>query len=123
MSNKQYGMTFISLAALLSAGGFVLMVFFQMWPSYLNNFKIKDAMAATESMPSIETMSESEIRQSLQKRFNIGYVEGIDTNKDIQIIKKGTYLSVKTEYEVIKPIVGNVSVLMYFNEGFEKGKI
>ena len=69
----------------------------------------------------IEELTETEIRDSLSKRFNINYVYDV-TQDDITITKYQDYLRVAIEYEVIRKIAGNLSVLVEFNDFIEVGQ-
>jgi hypothetical protein len=44
------------------------------------------------------------------------------TQDDIKISKHGGYLKVAIQYEVVKKLVGNLSVLAQFNDVIEVGQ-
>jgi hypothetical protein len=44
------------------------------------------------------------------------------TQDDITITKQSNYLKVAIEYEVVKPLVGNLSALVEFNDVIEIGQ-
>jgi len=71
--------------------------------------------------PGIEEQSESEIRKSLSKHFDMNYVNDV-TQENITIARHENYLKVVIEYEVVKNIVGNLSVLVAFNDVMEINK-
>jgi len=87
----------------------------------MNHSKVVNALAAIESTPDVETLSKREILSSLDKRFNMNYVEDVD-RKDIEIIKQGNYVKVEIVYERVEKILGNLSVLVQFDESFEAGE-
>ncbi len=97
----------------------VVLLVLKIAPIYMNHSKVKNALEAVEAMPDIETMSKREIETSLSKRFNLNYVEDVTLN-DVEIVKQPDYLSVRISYEVVQPIIGNLSVLVEFDDGFEK---
>jgi len=72
-------------------------------------------------MPGIESKSESEIRSALGKQFEMNYVYDVN-QKDVKVLKHGTYLKVTIEYEVAKKLVGNLSALAEFNDVIEVGQ-
>mgnify|MGYP003857977565 CR=1 FL=1 len=86
----------------------------------MNHSKVVNSLAAVESMPDVETLSKREILNSLNKRFNMNYVENVD-KRDIEIIKQGNYVKVEIVYERVEKILGNLSVLVQFEESFEAG--
>ncbi|MEY3882494.1 MAG: hypothetical protein RIQ94_3290 [Pseudomonadota bacterium] len=90
-------------------------------PIYLNHSKVVSTLAELKKTTGIEDQSEAEIRDSLSKRFNINYVDDV-TQKDITITRHENYLKVVIAYEVITNIVGNLSVLVEFNDVMEIGK-
>jgi hypothetical protein len=50
----------------------------------------------------------------------MNYVEHV-TNDNIKIVAQPGYVRVEIDYERVEPIVGNLSVLVEFHEGFEAG--
>ena len=117
---NQQGLTFISLVFILGLIGFFVLLGLKIGPIYLNHSKVVSALADIKKNPDIEVQSESEIRNSLSKRFDINYVDDV-TQDDITITRHGNYLKVVIEYEVARKIVGNLSVLVEFNDNIEVG--
>lgn len=64
-------------------------------------------------------MSESELRQALDKRFLINQVEAIKVD-DLVFSREGGVLIISTDYEVREPMFYNVSIVMTFKEEFSK---
>ena len=118
---RQQGLTFISLVFILGLIAFFVLLGLKIGPIYLDHSKVVSALAEIEKTPDIEEQSEAEIRDSLNKRFNINYVYDV-TQDDITITKYGNYLKVAIEYEVVRKIVGNLSVLVEFNDVIEVGQ-
>lgn len=87
----------------------------------MDHAKVVNALAAVEETTDIQFKSKSEVLSSLKKRFNFNYVYDIEDD-DISIIKEGNYLKVDIEYEVVEKLVGNLSVLVEFHDGFEAGE-
>jgi len=87
----------------------------------MNHSKVVNALSAVESTPDVETLSKRDILVSLNKRFGMNYVENVDKN-DIEIIKQGDYVRVEIVYERVEKIIGNLSVLVQFDESFEAGE-
>jgi len=118
---KQQGLTFISLVFVLGLIAFFVILGLKIGPIYLNHSKVVSTLAELKKTTGIEDQSEAEIRDSLSKRFNINYVDDV-TQKDITITRNENYLKVVIAYEVITNIVGNLSVLVEFNDVMEIGK-
>ena len=120
-SNKgQRGLTFLSIVLILGLIVFFVLLGLKIAPIYMNHSKVVNAMAALENMPDIDVMSKREILVSLNKRFNMNYVEKVGGD-DITITKASNYTKVEIEYEVVEKLVGNLSVLVEFNESVEAG--
>lgn len=110
---KQVGAT---LMGMLFVGGlvvFVAMLGMKLFPAYQQFFSVKSVIRAMKQEP-LNTMSKSEILASFNRRADVGYVTAI-TSKDLEIGKNASGETVVTaKYQVITPLVGNISALMDF---------
>ncbi len=120
-SKHQQGLTFISLVFILGLIAFFVLLGLKIGPIYLNHSKVVSTLSELKRTPDIEYQSESEIRNSLSKRFNINYVNDV-TQENITITRHENYLKIVIEYEVVKNIAGNLSVLITFNDVMEVNK-
>jgi hypothetical protein len=120
-SKHQQGLTFISLVFILGLIAFFVLLGLKIGPIYLNHSKVVSTLSELKKTPDIEYQSESEIRNSLSKRFNINYVNDV-TQENITITRHENYLKIVIEYEVVKNIAGNLSVLITFNDVMEANK-
>jgi cell division protein FtsX len=120
LPKHQRGLTFISLCVLLFIFGFFVFLILKIGPIYLDHNKVASALANLKKDPAFPTMTEQEIRRSLDNRFNIGYVDFIDS-EDITISKSNNYVKVEIDYEVLKPMAYNLSVLVEFHDMIETG--
>ncbi len=119
---KQRGMTMISLVLLLAVIGAVVILVLKITPVYMNHGKVVSALEGIKGTTNIQTQSKAEVITSLSKRFVVNSVTGIDPEKDITITKNGDYLKVQIQYQVEQPLVGNLFVLMKFDDVIEAGK-
>ncbi len=117
---KQRGLTFISIAFLLALIGFFTLLTLKIAPIYINHSRVVNAVKAVEGTTDIVTKSKAEIKTSLEKRFDMNYVEHV-TNDDIKIVAQPGYVRLDIDYERVEPLFGNLSVLVVFHEGFEAG--
>ncbi len=120
-SKHQQGLTFISLVFILGLIAFFVLLGLKIGPIYLNHSKVVSTLSELKRTPDIEYQSEPEIRNSLSKRFNINYVNDV-TQENITITRHENYLKIVIEYEVVKNIAGNLSVLITFNDVIEVNK-
>jgi Tfp pilus assembly protein PilE len=118
---RQQGLTFISLVFVLGFIAIIVLLALKIGPIYLDHSKVVSALAEIEKTPDIQEQSQAQIRDSLNKRFNMNYVYDV-TQDDITITKQSNYLKVAIEYEVVKPLVGNLSALVEFNDVIEAGQ-
>ncbi len=118
--NKQRGLTFISLVFVLGLIAFFTLLVLKIAPIYFNNSKVRNAVAAVRESTDVTTKTRSEILSSLQKRFDMNYVEHVSP-EDIKIVAQPGYVRLDIDYERVEPIMGNLSVLVEFHEGFEVG--
>lgn len=118
---RQQGLTFISLIFVLGLIGFFTLLVLKIAPIYIDHGKVLSALAALEKTADIKTKSAHEVRESLNKRFNMNYVYDV-TQDDIKVTKHGNYLKVQIAYEKVEKIVGNLSVLVEFDDVIEVGQ-
>ena len=114
-TQKQYGMTMLSWLVVLGVAVFFILIGIKMVPTYLENYAIKQVLATMENDRSVRKMTPNEMKKSFMKRIKINSV--YEFNRDWIKIKKekfGTRFSV--DYEIRKPVTGNVSIVMAFSE-------
>ena len=120
-TKRQSGYTLISLIFILGLIGFFILLIMKIGPIYLDHSKVVSALAAIENTTDVETRSEAEIRSTLSKRFDMNYVSDVKA-QELKITKRGSYLKVEANYEVVEKIAGNLSVLVEFNDVVEVGQ-
>lgn len=117
----QRGYTLISLIFILGLIAFFVLLILKITPIYMDHSKVTNALAALKQTTDVQSMSEGEIRSTLDKRFNLNYVNDVKM-ENVRVIKRGNYLRVEIVYEVVQKIVGNLSVLVEFNDKIEVGQ-
>jgi hypothetical protein len=109
----QGGATFLGMLIVGAMLVFVALVVMKMVPAYTEFMSVKKVMKAMHDEP-LEDMTKPEIRESFDKRASTAYIDSVK-GSDLSV-EKGldgkTVVSV--EYQITKPIMGNVSVLMDF---------
>jgi len=116
--NQQKGLTFISILAILMVIGFFGLLLLKIAPIYMNNFKVKDTLASLEAEPDLTSHSKAKLRDLLDKRLDVNMVDNV-SNEDISVTKTPERVSIEIDYEVTENIMGNLDVLVYFNEAIE----
>ena len=113
--NRQSGMTMMSWLIVLGILVFFMLIGIKMVPTYLENYSIKQVLENMENDRKVRSMTPGEMKKSFMKRLKINSVYEFD--RDAIKIKKekfGTKFSV--DYEIRKPVAGNVSIVMVFSE-------
>ncbi|MFZ2170703.1 MAG: DUF4845 domain-containing protein [Methylococcaceae bacterium] len=118
---RQQGLTFLSLVFILGLIGFFALLALKIVPIYIDHSKVANSLAELEKTPDIETKSAYEIRDRLNKQFNMNYVYDV-TQDDIKVTRHGNYLKVQIAYEKVEKIAGNLSVLVEFDDVIEAGQ-
>ncbi len=112
---RQEGMTMLSWLIVLAVVVFFILVGIKMVPVYIENYSIKQVLENMENDRSVRKMSPGEMRKSFMKRLKINSVYTFDRDTiKIKKEKRGTRFTV--DYEVRKPVAGNVAIVMDFEE-------
>lgn len=118
LRDAQRGITTISLALILGILAFFVLIALTLIPVYLENYNVAQKLKTLKSDPKVLNMSESEIMDTLFKRFSIDNVESV-LEEDVLISKEGKLTEISIEYEVRKSLVGNIDVVVRFFDKVE----
>ncbi|MDD2933107.1 MAG: DUF4845 domain-containing protein [Methylotenera sp.] len=114
----QGGATLLGMLIVGAMIAFVALIVMKMVPAYTEYFSVKQALKAMKQ-ESLSTMSKKEISNSFDKRASTGYIEVVK-GSDLIIEKTvGGDTVVSVEYQVVKPVIANVSVLIDFSASSE----
>src|SRR3954469_19854086 len=113
---KQRGVTMIGWIFLLTPMALTLYVLIRVGPVYLNYWRIVDSMKKTAvEFKGDDTVNPTAIRSSLAKRFDIGYVDKIDSPAvDVKKGEAGWEMTVG--YDGVAPLFSNVNVVIAFDK-------
>ncbi|MCU7935104.1 MAG: DUF4845 domain-containing protein [Candidatus Thiodiazotropha sp. (ex Dulcina madagascariensis)] len=115
---KQRGLTFISWLVILIVAGFLAMVGIKITPVYLDHFAVKTTLESVKQEPFAARKSVRELRSMIMKRLDINSISHV--KKDHISIKRASGdTTINIAYEVRRPIVANISLVMTFNETVE----
>ena len=109
----QNGVTLMGLIVVSALLIIVVLVGMKVVPAYMEFLSVKKVLSAMKQEP-LDTMSASDIKKSFDKRANIAYISVVK-GSDLTIEKTSSGTVVNVEYQVIKPIAGNISVLIDFS--------
>ena len=118
MRKSQRGITVLGWMLLLIPIGIIGYAAIRVTPLYLNYFRVVKALEQTASEAKGEAVNPIEVHQSLERRFNVEYVENPDA-KDIDVHRDGEHWVAIAKYEEVAPLFGNLSLLIEFNKQVE----
>lgn len=113
-AKKQQGATLLGMLIVGAFIVFIASIVMKMAPAYIEFMSVKKVLKAMKE-ESLGTMTNKEIKDSFERRASVAYVETVK-GSDLVIEKKlegNPILSVS--YQVVKPVAGNVSVLIDFS--------
>lgn len=109
----QRGMTGIGWLLVLALIGFFVLLALRMVPAYLDYYKVVSTLEALEEESGFS--SPREIREKLERRFDVSFVSNI-APQDVEIKPKGNKYRVTASYEKREHIFSNVFVVMEFEK-------
>jgi len=112
---RQRGITMWGMIFVLFVLGFCLFVTFKLFPVYMNDLKVSNALKSLGTEMRGNAPTRDAILEALAKRMNIDDFGHVDLNKDVKIQAKGTGREVAITYEVVVPLFANISILLDFN--------
>ena len=111
---KQKGATFIGMLFIGGILVFVALIVMTVFPAYTEFFSVKTVMKSMKT-ESLNSMSKKEIMDAFDRRASTSYVTVV-TGKDLSIDKNSSGETVvSVQYQVTKPLAGNISVLLDFS--------
>jgi hypothetical protein len=120
---KQYGITLIGFAIVLLVLGFFAYAAMKLVPVYTEYFGVVKSMKALQSEPSINTMGIDEIRRKLAANFDVQYVDDADVPlSSATLITANGQRSLNIAYDVQKPFIYNIDLLVRFNYTIDLSK-
>jgi hypothetical protein len=114
----QSGATLLGMLIVGAMVAFVALIVMKMVPAYTEYFSVKQALKAMKQ-ESLSTMSKKEISNSFDRRASTGYIEVVKGSDLIIEKTAGGDTVVSVEYQVVKPVIANVSVLIDFSASSE----
>lgn len=112
----QYGITLIGFAMVLIVVGFFAYAAMKLIPVYTEYFGVVKSMKSLQGDASIENMGIDEIRRKLEPIFDVQYVDENDVPlSSVTLITANGQRSLNIAYDVTKPFVYNIDLLVHFN--------
>ena len=118
MSRQQRGMTLIGWVIVLGLIAFFSLLALRLAPIYLDIYRIKTVLKSLPQEPLITRKTPHEIKDILDRKLYINYVESVQA-KDFAVTTKGKKTTVGIEHEFTTPFIGNVSLLVDYQDNVE----
>ena len=115
---RQQGLTFISWLVILIVAGFFVMVALKITPVYLDHFAVRQSLESLKNEPFIGRKTLVDIRKMLMSRLDINNVRHIKKD-EVKIARAGGVTTIAINYEERRPLVGNLSLVMTFDDSIE----
>lgn len=113
--HKQKGFTFWSLVFTVAVIFVLALLTMKLFPSYSEFFAIKKAVNRLKTEGSLNSMTKDEIRRAFDKSTGIEDIHSVKP-ADLEINKASSGDTVvSVDYEVVVPLVANVSALLTFH--------
>jgi len=116
---RDAGITAIAILIILVLIGCAIFVVFRAAPVYIESYNVSNALQGLQKDLELRSKSVPEIREQLKRAFEVNDVYSVDLKNDVEIKKNGQQISVIIDYEVVKPLFGNVSLLFNFNKSLQ----
>ncbi len=121
MKYRQRGASYLGIFALIIAAAFAIKLAVAIWPAYWDdriiNKEINDALAA---LPKDAT--QSKFKQELSRRLEMNNIRDLKVDDIVQVTNTSG-IAVKKEYEVRKPFISNIELMMTFKKDFDQRSI
>lgn len=112
--NRQRGMTLTSFLVVLMVVGFTLYVAMKLFPMYQEYYAVRAAMKSLASEPGVASMQPATIQSMFFKRLYMSYSENVKP-ANVKFDRKDNGWVLRVDYEVRRPLVGNIDVVGKFD--------
>lgn len=112
---KQKGMTAIGWLFVIMIVGMFFIVLIRIFPMYKGSFDVSTSLESLTTDPQARGKPAIVIRKLLMKRLDINMVREVSA-QDITISRSREGITVEVDYEVRKPLFGDLYLLMAYNK-------
>ena len=118
---RQEGWTIWGLIVVVMLIAFFALLFLKLFPPYMDNFKLQKAMQEVLQDPGIENASREAIVDKLDRILYVDYANHVvNLEKTVRVQKINGVMTLGLKYEVVVPLVYNLSALIQFDDKAEK---
>ncbi len=106
------GSGFVSMIVLIIV---LVLLVLKLFPVYMEHFNVSSSLNSLSDQSGIKEMKKAEIKTLLERRFSINEVNNVN-KEHITINKSKDGMTIDVIYEVRKPLVGNIDIVIHFND-------
>ncbi len=115
---KMKGLTGLSFLLLLLLIGFFALLAIRLFPIYLEHYNVTTSLKSLQSEAQQAPLGRKEIKDLLLRRFQINDISHVDKDQ-IKVQSQNGGKLVTIAYEVRKPFIGNIDLLVSFKDSLE----
>lgn len=113
-ARPQAGITLIGFLMILMVVGFFAFLVMRLFPVYSEYYGVRQAMKAVAAEPGIATKTPEQVKEALDRRFNISYVETPKRN-NVRVTRQGGNYILNVRYERRGPLLYNLEYIATFD--------
>lgn len=119
MNKNQRGMTLIGMIFIAAIVGCMFLVAAKIVPHYIEFSGVKKVIKDLGEDPNVAGMNKPEVMKLFDRKASAGYVTAVN-GRDLIFAKAASGKpTISVEYEVVEPIVANLSALIDFKASTE----
>jgi Domain of unknown function (DUF4845) len=111
---QQHGLTPLGLITILALVAFGVYLILRLAPVYIENYAVTSSLRSLKQDLEIREKSPEQIYEALKRRFEINDVKNVKKD-NVKIARSGAIVTVDVKYNVVVPLVGNISLLIAFD--------
>ena len=115
IGRQQRGATFLGGMIIAAILGLALYVVIRLYPAYWEYFEVVRSMESVAKESDGATANPESIRRALALKWSAGYVDTLKP-EDVDVTKDGDGWDITADYQVERPFIGNISLVVNFNK-------
>ena len=121
MRKNQQGASYIGILIAIIGFAFLAKIVIAVWAPYWDD-RVIDGQIAELLQSSPKNISPSEFETKMEQRFDMNGIRDI-TFKDIAQVMNTDGLQVKKDYEIRKPFLLNIDLVLKFEKSFDQRSV
>ena len=115
MKRKQSGLSLVGFLVVLAVVGFAAYVGMKLFPMYQEYYSVQSAMKGLANEPGVADMDPAKVQDLFFRRLYINYSENVKP-QNVKFERMEGGWKMRVNYEVRRPLVGNLDVVGKFDK-------